>query len=262
MKKLLLFLAVLATSLGANASNIDYSFVGITADKIAAITPASSGTKQTNATLTGILGSFPGVDYNNVPVNGVMTVDLFSTPSNIQLKYNNSTAKTSLFVFGSTFFETMQSGVSLVLSNVAIGSAITINVAKSASGTAATFSAVGANASGSNPTTITSQSSYTNLVFYATASGVTITETTGGFCMKNLNMPAFTVSSVNSVLSDKGISFNGTEILNSKGLLIEVYNISGKRVASATTSISTANFQKGVYIVRVAGSDKSLKISL
>ena len=261
MKKTFFFFVILAISLSANAANIDYSFVGITVDKIAAITPASSGTIQTNATLTGLPGFFPGVDYTNVPANGVMTVDLFSTLSNIQLKYNNSAAKPSLFVFGSNFFQTTQSGVSLVLSNVSQGSLITINVAVSSSGTDATFSVVGANPSGSNPATITSQD-YTPLKFYATASVVTITETTGGFSMIDLIMPPFVVNAVNTILSDKGISFNGNEILNSKGLLIEVFNISGKRVASATTSISTVNFPKGVYVVRVAGSDKSLKISL
>jgi hypothetical protein len=262
MKKSLLFLVILATSLAANAANIDYSFVGITSANIAAITPASSGTKTTNATLQGIPGRFPGIDYNNVPANGVITVDFFSTPSNIQLKYNNSVAKSSLFVFGSIFFETMQSGVKLVLSNIEVGSTITINAAKSNSGAVATFSVVGANASVSNPATLTSSSTYVDLVFFATASVVTITETTGGFRMKNLNMPPFVATAVNNVLSDKGISFNGTEIINQKGISIEVYNISGKRVTSATTSISTVNFPKGVYIVRVTGSDKSLKISL
>ena len=68
------------------------------------------------------------------------------------------------------------------------------------------------------------------------------------------------VSAVNKVLSDKGVSFNGTEILNPKGLSLEIYNVLGKKVASSTTSISTSNFQKGVYIVRAAGLNDSLKI--
>lgn len=69
-------------------------------------------------------------------------------------------------------------------------------------------------------------------------------------------------TAVNQVLSDKGISFNGTEIVNTKGLDIEVYSVLGKKVASSMTSISTANFQKGVYIVRASGSNASLKICI
>lgn len=69
-------------------------------------------------------------------------------------------------------------------------------------------------------------------------------------------------TAVNQVLSDKGVSFNGTEISNIKGLALEVYSVLGKRVASSMTSISTANFQKGIYIVRAAGSNDSLKICI
>ncbi len=68
------------------------------------------------------------------------------------------------------------------------------------------------------------------------------------------------VQAVNQVLSDKGVSFNGTEILNTKGLYIEVYNMLGKKVAASKTTISTTNYQKGVYVVRAAGSNDSLKI--
>jgi len=70
------------------------------------------------------------------------------------------------------------------------------------------------------------------------------------------------VSSVNKVLSDKGVSFNGTEILNKNGLALEVYNVLGKKVASSMTSIPTANFQKGIYIVRASGMNNSLKICI
>ncbi len=68
-------------------------------------------------------------------------------------------------------------------------------------------------------------------------------------------------SGVNKVLTDKGVAYNGTEVTNSNNLPIEVYNVLGKRVASATTAISTANFQKGIYIVRVTGTKDVLKFS-
>ena len=67
-------------------------------------------------------------------------------------------------------------------------------------------------------------------------------------------------TAVNQVLSDKGVSFNGTEIVNTQGLDIEVYSALGKRVAVSKTNISTANFQKGVYVVRASGSNDSMKI--
>jgi len=56
------------------------------------------------------------------------------------------------------------------------------------------------------------------------------------------------VQGVKQVLSDKGVSFNGTEIVNKNGLSIEVYSILGKRIATSMTNIPTANFQKGIYI--------------
>jgi len=71
-----------------------------------------------------------------------------------------------------------------------------------------------------------------------------------------------TSTGVSTVLADKGISFNGTEISNTKNLPVEVYNVLGKKVASSSASIATTNFVKGVYIVRVAGASDSLKISI
>jgi hypothetical protein len=69
-------------------------------------------------------------------------------------------------------------------------------------------------------------------------------------------------TAVSTVLADKGISFNGTEISNTKNIPVEVYNVLGKKVASSSASIATTNFVKGVYIVRVAGASDSLKISI
>ncbi len=70
------------------------------------------------------------------------------------------------------------------------------------------------------------------------------------------------VTSVRNILASKGVSFDGTEIINSKSLPIEVYNLLGKKMVSANTSISTKNFQRGIYIVRVKGADDALKICL
>ena len=69
-----------------------------------------------------------------------------------------------------------------------------------------------------------------------------------------------THTAVSAVLSDKGVSFNGSEIVNTQNLDIEVYSVLGKKVASSKTNISTTNFQKGVYVVRASGSNDSMKI--
>jgi hypothetical protein len=70
------------------------------------------------------------------------------------------------------------------------------------------------------------------------------------------------IAGVANVLADKGISFNGKEITNKNSLEIEVYNVLGKKVATSTTNIATANFQKGVYIVKAAGSTGAMKFSI
>jgi hypothetical protein len=70
------------------------------------------------------------------------------------------------------------------------------------------------------------------------------------------------LTSVNQILADKGVIFNGTEIVNSKGLSLEVYSVLGKRVSSSKSTISTSNFQKGIYFVRAAGLNEALKITI
>jgi len=84
----------------------------------------------------------------------------------------------------------------------------------------------------------------------------------GSIALTYLSATSVVLTGVNQVLTDKGVSFNGTEILNTKGLSLEVYSVLGKKVASSTTTIPTANFQKGVYIVRVSGTNDSLKICI
>ena len=70
------------------------------------------------------------------------------------------------------------------------------------------------------------------------------------------------IAGVSNVLADKGISFNGKEITNKNNLQIEVYNVLGKKIATSTTNIATANLQKGVYIVKAVGTSGSLKFNI
>ena len=89
------------------------------------------------------------------------------------------------------------------------------------------------------------------------------------FCNSSINLALLsatnyvaTSTAVKTVLADQGVTFNGTEIVNSKGLAIEVYSVLGKQVATSNMNISTTNFQKGVYIVRLKGTSDSMKIAL
>ena len=78
----------------------------------------------------------------------------------------------------------------------------------------------------------------------------------------NVGTTVLTTTAVSAVSADKAISFNGTEVVNTKGLDIEVYNVLGKKVAASKTNIVTTNFQKGIYVVRVSGTNESLKINI
>jgi hypothetical protein len=66
-------------------------------------------------------------------------------------------------------------------------------------------------------------------------------------------------TSVKETPAIKGISFNGTQVLNEKGQKIELYNISGKLITRSSSSISTDNLPKGVYVVRITGSNGVMK---
>ena len=66
-------------------------------------------------------------------------------------------------------------------------------------------------------------------------------------------------TAVNPVFADKGISYNGSQVLNSKGLDIEVFNVLGKKVANSTENISVDKFDKGIYVVRTEGVKETLK---
>lgn len=94
------------------------------------------------------------------------------------------------------------------------------------------------------------QGAATTLYFYSKNSGLNF------YYMSATNLAT---SNVPAVLADKGISFNGNSILNTKNLNIEVYNVVGKLVASSSTDISVNNFQPGIYMVRAKGEKGVLK---
>lgn len=69
-------------------------------------------------------------------------------------------------------------------------------------------------------------------------------------------------SKLTNFLADKGVSLNGKEIVNSKKQALEIFNVLGKKVLSSSENVSLKDFQKGIYIVRVAGSNEALKFSI
>ena len=70
-----------------------------------------------------------------------------------------------------------------------------------------------------------------------------------------------TTGTQTTFLEDKGVSFNGTDIVNEKNLSLEVYNVLGKLIAKSNTTINTNNFEKGIYMVRAQGVQDAFKFS-
>ena len=92
----------------------------------------------------------------------------------------------------------------------------------------------------------------TKLYFYSRASGLNF------YYLSATNV----VSSVNSPLADKGVTISTSEILNTNKMELEVYSVLGKKVLSSTENISLNQFKKGVYVVRVAGTNQSQKFTI
>jgi len=68
-------------------------------------------------------------------------------------------------------------------------------------------------------------------------------------------------TSVPAVLADKGVFYNGTEVLNPNKLTLEVFNVLGKRVAVSNTNFNVSTLEKGVYFVRTPDAKGALKFS-
>lgn len=84
------------------------------------------------------------------------------------------------------------------------------------------------------------------------------------FCNNSINLYLLKVETITSIRETpaiKGITFNGTQVMNEKGQKIELYNMSGKLITRTSSSLSTDNLPKGVYIVRVSGSNGIMKFS-
>ena len=69
-------------------------------------------------------------------------------------------------------------------------------------------------------------------------------------------------TSVKEIFASKGIVISNSEIRNSNKAALEVYSVTGKRVASSKENISLNGFSKGIYIVREVASGQSLKFTI
>lgn len=92
--------------------------------------------------------------------------------------------------------------------------------------------------------------SATKLYFYSRSSGLNY------YFVSATNV---VLTSENSIFNNKGIIFNGSEILNENNLSIEVYNSVGKLIVKSTSTINTDEFPKGVYLVKSVDSKGILK---
>jgi len=257
MKKTLLIVALIASAFVANATI--YYFGGTSGN----FTSNQINVTSFTAEATAPDSSLVAYDYNFT--TSVIASLSISTMPNFTFTYANSAVKLPQIKFYPYSMYTAGKNVVLTISNVVIGDSIII-ATQAKGGTGDIWTVTGATTSSNLSISGAPASPAINPVSYirvlATATTVVLKETNGGFRLFSLNWFNNVVSGVKSNLTDKGISFNGTEISNNKGLSLEVYNVLGKKVASSLTSIATTNFQKGVYIVRVSGSNDSLKICI
>ena len=91
------------------------------------------------------------------------------------------------------------------------------------------------------------------LYLYSVSSGVNI-------YLLDVSSAINIVDFINTPKTSIFFSFNGSEIVNAKGLPLQVFNASGKEVVSSSeTTIPTTQLSKGVYIVREVGTENALK---
>ena len=69
-------------------------------------------------------------------------------------------------------------------------------------------------------------------------------------------------TSVSSVLSNSGILISKTEIQNTNKLELDIYNVLGKKLLTSKENVNLSTFNKGVYILRIAGTNQSLKFTI
>ncbi len=195
---------------------------------------------------------------------------IFANPSSNGLSYSykdnetniSSGKKAIVYKASENAFVFDGSNRKMKISGLTVGDRIYMSIGSKGS-TPHTFSVTGATADASNPALSAKGEnySYSNWYYTATATDVIFVVSAGGSIIQTIKTGADVTSSVNPVLADKGISYNGNEIVNRDKIAIEIYDVLGKRVAASNNNISVTNYDKGVYFVRVAGSKETLKFN-
>lgn len=148
------------------------------------------------------------------------------------------------------------------ISGLNVGDKIYMNIG-SKGGTAHTFSVTGATAEASNAALTPKDGNYSYVDWYYTATEkeVIFEVSAGGCIIKTIKTGSDVLAGLGSPLSDKGIFFNGHEIVNEQHLPIEVYDVLGKRVAASNNNIALNDLKEGIYMVRATGVKGTIKFS-
>ncbi len=262
MKKTLLFIGTLLVTL--NLSAVVYTF-DVTPTVVKTAAPYAAGDVFTS-------GSDICLNQTTTTTDDVW-FPIIANPSSDGLSYSykdsesNMTAGKKAVVYKASASAIVFDGTQrkMKISGLTVGDRIYMSIGSKGS-TPHTFNVTGATADANNPALPAKDGDYvfSNWYFTATATEAIFEVATGGSII-NMIKTANDVTNATNVtnpLADKGISYNGSEITNTKGLEIEVYSALGKRIMTSTSSISTNSFQKGMYIVRLAGSNNVLKIMI
>jgi len=264
MKKTLLFVAFIATSLISHATT--YRFDTIPAPTVA-VAPYT-------LSCIFLLGSDTVINVTTIGDDNFVKFAYHTTNESLgeglSFSYKDNADNVALGKKGLLYKRSEKAFIfdgsnrKLKVAGLTVGEVLVLSIGSKGS-TANTFNVTGANADASNVVLGAKPSAnyvYTNWKYTATATEVIFAVSAGGCIINSIKTGTDVLAGVDKTFAINSISFNGTQILNNKGLSLEVYSALGKRVAVSTTSIPTTNFQKGVYIVRVSGSNDSLKICI
>lgn len=263
MKKILLLL-VLIVSLNASATIYVFDVIPV---------PTATAAPYP---LACIYGTSPDFIYNVTTIADDNYVSFAYSATNVTsgaaltFSYKDSQANVDAGKKGLAFKNSEKAFIfdgtkrKLKVSGLSIGDKIQFSIGSKGS-TAHTFTVTGATASASNVALGVKPAdvySYLTWEYTATATEAIFEVATGGCIIKSVRTATDIISGNYSVLADKGVSLNGKEIVNAQKQALEVYNVLGKKVLSSTENVSLKDFQKGIYIVRVAGSNEALKFSI
>lgn len=263
MKKILLLL-ILAVSLNAGATIYVFDVIP---------TPTATAAPYP---LSCIYGTSPDFIYNVTTLADDNFISFAYTATNVTpgaaltFSYKDSQASADAGKKGLAFKNSEKAFIfdgtkrKLKVSGLTIGDAIQFSIGSKGS-TAHTFTVTGATASTGNPAlTAKPADSYVYVTwnYTATATEAIFEVATGGCIVNSIRTGTDILTGTKSVLADKGVSLSGNEIVNSQKQSLEVYNVLGKKVISSNENVSLKDFQKGIYIVRVAGSNDALKFSI